>query len=88
MNWTPLNDQPRDAERTAIASSIQTKQALANLVRYERRGNQGLQLTGALPASEILFLDEPAPPAPMLPRPPAASRSHRPPADVFYIGPE
>jgi hypothetical protein len=88
MNWTPLNDQPQDDERKAIAASIQTQPALANLVRYERRGSLGLQLTGALPANEILFLDEPASPTPMPTRPPAASRSHRPSADVFYIGPE
>ena len=88
MNCTPRNDRPQGDERTTVAASMQTQHALANLVRYERRGSQGLQLTGALPASEILFLDEPASPAPMPPRPPAASRSPRPPADVFYIGPE
>jgi hypothetical protein len=63
--------------------------ASSNVVRYQRRAGQGVQLAGA--AREVMFIDENTP-TPDLPERqayvPAARRRPRGDGDVLYIGPE
>ena len=61
----------------------------SNVVRYQRRAGQGVQLAGA--AREVMFIDEntPTPDLPeRQPYVPAARRRPRGEGDVLYIGPE
>ena len=81
-----MNSEPEshecsvDGEQTPINS---------NIVRYERRVGQPLQLSGGVTASEVIFIDEdtPAPPSvPWIHVP--FSRRKSGDGDVIYIGPE
>jgi hypothetical protein len=61
-----------------------------NVVHYERRAGQPLELSGASTTSEVVFIDENTP-EPPLPKPRAHVPFHRRPGNddgVIYIGPE
>lgn len=85
MKSEPINGRPpNDGE----SPTIDAPSALANLVRYARRG-QSLERCGTVAADEILFIDETTEPPQAAPRTAALPASERPQAaDVFYIGPE
>jgi hypothetical protein len=89
VNCAPINDRPPNDEATAGPQNIASQPALANLVRYARRGAEGLELAGVVRSSEVLFIDE-ATPTPEMPERRARLPSNRQPQndDVFYIGPE
>jgi hypothetical protein len=89
MNCFPINDRPQEDNRQAQSPSIASQYALANLVRYARRGAGGIELAGAVRSREVLFIDE-STPVPETPERqgdlPSDGRARN--ADVFYIGPE
>lgn len=75
----PLRDQAAAASGT-------------NIVRYERKGGQGVQFAGATSPSDVMFIDETTP-TPQMPKRqpyvPVGRRGKRPGGeDVIYIGPE
>jgi hypothetical protein len=88
VNCTPINDRPRD-DASAVQPSAASQHALANLVRYARRGAERIELAGVIRTSEVLFIDETTP-LPEMPtgasRLPSNQRTEN--DDVFYIGPE
>ena len=58
-----------------------------NIVRYERRAGQGVQLSGPSRPGEVVFIDENTP-TPSLPQRQPIPRRRRNDDDVIYIGPE
>ena len=88
MNSQPKNDRPDPAESPLDSPSTCRQPALLNLVRYERVGGQGRQLTGCVSDRDVLYIDETTP-LPILPPvqlgPPSPVRSSK---EVVYIGPE
>jgi hypothetical protein len=63
----------------------------SNIVRYERRAGRGVELAGAAPSGDVMFIDESTPTPEMPQRQPYVPVSRRKPRgddDVIYIGPE
>jgi hypothetical protein len=60
----------------------------SNIVRYERRSGQPVQLAGAPATREVMFIDESTPTPPLPQRRPYIPVGRRGNDDVLYIGPE
>ena len=79
--------EPPDPSTLPVTASI----ANANIIRYERRAGQGVQLSNATATGEVMVIDESTPTPPMPRRQPYIPVGQRRPqndGEVLYIGPE
>jgi hypothetical protein len=87
VHCAPLTGEPLDLGALPDTGPI----ANANIIRYERRAGQSVQLTNAAAAGEVMVIDESTPTPPMPRRQPYIPVGQRRPPrdeDVLYIGPE
>ena len=78
-----MNDDCRHHDQAVVNGG-------ANIVHYQRRTGEHIQMQGIEQSKEVLFIDDhtPTPPLPLPPRHIPFDRRRRDDENVLYIGPE
>jgi hypothetical protein len=78
-------------EGAALTSRDLESAVNANIIRYERRAGESVQLSSATAANDVVFIDE-STPTPLMPQRqpyvPVGRRRQPGDSDVLYIGPD
>jgi hypothetical protein len=83
-------EEKQQPERLSAGGELLAAVTSTNIVHYERRAGQPLQLSGATTSNDVVFINEdtPVPPLPRSwPHVPFSRRKGND-DDVIYIGPE